>query len=237
MVANMEPAHASDPALSEELASGLAHEIRNQLNSLHIHLGILDRELSDLAADKRTHVAAEVAGITRSLSAIDDFLSDFLLYTRPQQIQCAPADARAIVRELVAFLAPEAAARGIALSADVADAPDQAVIDAVQLKRALLNLVLNGLEATPKGGHVEIVSATRPDAWTLTIRDSGPGIPPHVRDRLFSPFVSGGSGAGLGLPIARRIINAHGGSIDASSAARRGTELHVTLPRGARHHG
>jgi signal transduction histidine kinase len=233
----MDDAPQPAPPLSEELAAGLAHEIRNQLNSLHIHLGILERELADLAAERRPRVTSELAGITRSLSAIEDFLADFLLYARPQAIQGAPADARALVRELVAFLAPEAAARGVALSADVEDAPQQAVIDAVQLKRALLNLVLNGLEATARGGQVEVVSATRPGAWTLTVRDSGPGLPAHVRDRLFSPFVSGGSGAGLGLAIAQRIIGAHGGTIEVRSGKRRGTELSVALPCASPDHG
>jgi signal transduction histidine kinase len=141
------------------------------------------------------------------------------------------------VQELVAFLAPEAAARGITLTANVTDAPEQAELDAAQMKRALLNLVLNGIEATPSGGRVDLTCATASDSWTLSIRDSGPGLPPHVRERLFSPFVSGGGGAGLGLAIAQQIVAAHGGQIDVHSAARRGTELRLTLPCRTSHHG
>ena len=216
--------------LSEELAAGLAHEIRNQLNSLHIHLGILQRDLSTLPTDDTPRVTAELGGMTRALGAIEDFLADFLLYARPQALRAGPADARALVRELIAFLAPEAAARGITLTANVTNAPEQVVLDTAQMKRALLNLVWNGIEATPSGGRVELTCQAGSEGWTLAIRDSGPGLPPHVRERLFSPFISGGSGAGLGLAIAHQIVAAHGGKIEVQSAARRGTELRITLP-------
>ena len=232
----MENAESVGPPLSEELAAGLAHEIRNQLNSLHIHLGVLQRDLTQLPADGTARIAAELSGIARALSAIEDFLADFLLYARPQALRPEPADVRALVQELVAFLAPEAAARGITLSANVTDAPERAELDTAQMKRALLNLVLNAIQATPSGGRVELACGTAPEGWTLAVRDSGPGLPPHVRERLFSPFVSGGSGAGLGLAIARQIVAAHGGKIDVQSAARRGTELRLTLPQRLAHH-
>jgi signal transduction histidine kinase len=227
----MEAAVSLGPPLSEELAAGLAHEIRNQLNSLQCHLGVLQRDLSDLPADATPRITLQLTGIARALGAIEDFLADFLLYARPQALHVEPADARALVQELVAFLAPEAAARGITLTANVADAPEQAALDTAQMKRALLNLVLNGIQATPNGGSVELTCGSVTESWTLSIRDSGPGLPPHVRERLFSPFVSGGSGAGLGLAIAQQIVAAHGGQIEVHSAARRGTELQLTLPR------
>jgi signal transduction histidine kinase len=226
----MENAASLGPPLSEELAAGLAHEIRNQLNSLHIHLGVLQRDLTELPANGTTRVAGELTGIARALGAIEDFLADFLLYARPQALHAEPADAPGLVQELIAFLAPEAAARGITLTANVADAPERAELDTAQMKRALLNLVLNAIQATPSGGRVELTCGTAAQSWTLSIRDSGPGLPPHVRERLFSPFVSGGSGAGLGLAIAQQIVVAHGGRIDVQSAARRGTELKLTLP-------
>lgn len=145
-------------------------------------------------------------------------------------------DVRALVRELVAFLAPEAQARGIALTANVTAAPPQASFDSAQIKRALLDIVLIGLEAMPPGSGIELVCGSRPPTWTLAVRGAT-ALAPAGRERLVGPFVGAAAGARLGLAIARQIITAHGGTLAVHDAGGRGTELRLTLPCAPPRHG
>jgi signal transduction histidine kinase len=220
----------SGPRLTEELAAGLAHEVRNQLNSLQIHLGVLEQEVSDLAAERAAPVVERVRRMARAVSELDDFLTDFLRLAHPAQLLREPLDLRPLITELASFLTPEFAARGVALVTELAEGVDRASADRPQLRRALLNLVLNALQATPPGGRVTIRADRRPDAVSLTVRDTGAGVPAELRARLFEPFVSGRpGGTGLGLAIAQRAVEQHGGTIELDSGPA-GSAFTIVLP-------
>jgi signal transduction histidine kinase len=105
------------------------------------------------------------------------------------------------------------------------------VVDPQQLKQALINLLLNAIQATPPGGTVQVTAAAEPEALRLAVIDSGSGVAPELMDRIFDPyFTTKPHGTGLGLPIALRIIQAHGGTLDVSTVLGRGTTVEVRLP-------
>jgi signal transduction histidine kinase len=233
-MAETEPAPAETSASaathSEEMAAGLAHEVRNQLNSLQIHLGVLEQELAQ-DAPACVSALARVRRMARSLASLDDVVTDFLHLSRPSRLVREPVDVGLLLAELAAFLSPEFAARGVSLESDVEHGPRTVEADGPELRRLVFNLAINALEATPSGGRVRIETARSGDALVLTVRDTGAGVPAELAARLFEPFVSGRpGGTGLGLAIARRIAEQHGGSITHASTPDRGTSFEVRLP-------
>ncbi len=220
---------AASPPLPESLAAGLAHEIRNQLNSLQLHVQILSDELAENAAPPpcldRLH------RMSRSLDELEDFLSEFLRLARPLPVVPEPIGLGGLLRELVTFLEPEFAARGVKIETSLAATAEKARADAAQLKRAVLNLALNALAATPRGGRVAIETSRREGATRIAVRDTGSGIAPGLRPHLFEPFVSGRpGGVGLGLAIAARIVERHGGRIEVDTELGRGSVFTIVLP-------
>jgi len=230
MMALMADADHSGPRLTEELAAGLAHEVRNQLNSLQIHLGVLEQEVSELVADAASPIVERVRRMVRAVSELDDFLTDFLRLARPARLAREPIPLHPLITELAAFLAPEFAARGVSLLTELAQDASSVNADRPQLRRALLNLALNALQATPAGGRVIIGTARRAGSVGLSVRDTGQGVPLDLQPRLFEPFVSGRpGGTGLGLAIAQRAVEQHGGTIEVESGPG-GSAFTIVLP-------
>jgi signal transduction histidine kinase len=219
------------PPFSEDMAAGLAHEVRNQLNSLQLHVQILEQELGERPSETGQGVLDRLHRLTRALDELDDFLSEFLRLAHPPPVVPETIALAPLLRELVTFLAPEFAARGVVLETDLAGGAEQARADAPQLKRAVLNLALNALAATPKGGRVTIETRRREGSARIAVRDNGSGIAPDLVPHLFEPFVVGRpGGVGLGLPIASRIVEQHGGRIEVESELGRGSVFTVVLP-------
>ncbi|MCU0242106.1 MAG: ATP-binding protein [Vicinamibacteria bacterium] len=223
---------ASESAQFETLAAGLAHTIRNQLNSLQIHVQLSDQDLREILGDDGHPLLERLRRMDRTLIELDGFLSEFLLYVHPPAMALAQVALAPLVQSLATFLAPEFALRQVALVTDLAQAPEFITADAFHLKRALLNLTLNALAASNAGSTVTISAVAAPDGGArIAVRDLGSGIPAALRPRLFEPFASAHSGsAGLGLPIAQRIIDAHGGRVEVETYAGRGSVFTVILP-------
>jgi signal transduction histidine kinase len=136
-----------------------------------------------------------------------------------------------VLGDLVTFLGPQFADKQVSLGLTVGRGPKQIRADSFQLKLALLNLLLNALQATPPGGAVEIATAGDGAQLSIEIRDSGEGVAPERIERVFDVFfTTREGGTGLGLPIARRIIDEHGGSLALESAPDRGTVARILLP-------
>lgn len=169
--------------------------------------------------------------MSRALDELDDFLSEFLRIARPMPVVVEPVALAPLLRELVTFLGPEFASRRVAIETDLADGAGSVRADPAQLKRAILNLALNALAATPAGGRVTIKTGRRGGATCIAVRDTGSGIAPDLRPHLFEPFVSGRpGGVGLGLPIASRIVEQHGGRIEVETELGRGSVFTIALP-------
>ena len=225
-----------------EVAAGLAHEIRNPLNAMGLNLELLEESLGKpgdstgqirLGAVNAAELAVAVRQETNRLSRL---LSDFLSYARPSPITPVPGDLNEPASEAVAFLVPEASRRGIKLSFTPHPSPARAKLDSPRIKQVVLNLVGNALDAVESEGaksrEVDVRVEEAADAWRLTVSDSGPGIHPAKLTEIFRAFVSTKpAGTGLGLPIAERIVKAHGGTLTLKSAAGEPTRAVATFPK------
>jgi signal transduction histidine kinase len=227
----LRPTPRKEARLIEAVAAGIAHEVRNPLNSVQINLRILDEELTAVVPDRASPVYGLLARISGELKRLEDFVSEFLRFARPPQIKPESIPVRALLSDLVSFLSPECAGKGVDMQLDTTRGPATALVDPLQLKQALLNLLLNALQATPRGGRIVLRTGGDAHRLTLSVIDNGEGIADGVKDRVFSAFFSTREdGTGLGLPIVRRIVEEHGGSIRVESRPGRGTTVLVTLP-------
>ena len=224
-----------------EVAAGLAHEIRNPLNAMGLNLELLEESLQPGAATGELRLGAANAAdlaqaVRQETNRLSRLLSDFLSYARPSPITPVPGDLNEPASEAVAFLAPEASRRNVRLTFVAHPSPARALLDSQRVKQVVLNLVGNALDAVESEGassrEVDVKIEETPDAWRLTIADSGPGVHPSKLAEIFKVFVSTKpAGTGLGLPIAERIVKAHGGTLTLKSAAGEPTRAVATFPK------
>lgn len=215
------------------LAREMAHEIRNPLNAMSMNLEMLEEDLTARMGGTAGDIAPFLTGIKSEIGRLKDLAENFLSYARPPQLNPDGRDLNRFLEEICVFLQPEAEARGITLSRDLDPVLPSVEFDSAQLRQAVLNILSNAQQVVPPGG--EIAVQTRVSAGgeiRISIRDSGPGMPPDVLENIFQPFYSHREGGtGLGLPIARRVVEAHGGRIEVESEPGRGTTFHIYLPR------
>ncbi len=220
-------------AALEAIAAGIAHEVRNPLNALRINLSILEQELAEIVPDRGRHVFQVIARIASELRSLDDFVTEFLRYAGPPRLKPDRVAVRPLLEDLATFIGPECASKGVALSLAADLGPAAVEADGFQLKHALLNLVLNAVQATPGGGTIAIATGGGARELEITVTDSGEGMPAEVLPRAFEAFfTTREGGTGLGLPIARRIVEAHGGSLEIDSREGGGTVARISLPAG-----
>ena len=219
------------PPLVEAIAAGIAHEVRNPLNALQINLEILEEEISEVVPDRNSHVFEVIGKIAGELRSLDNFVTEFLRFARPPRLNRQAVAVRLLLADLVTFVGPECSRKGVSVSLAVEGGPETVVVDAFQLKHAVLNLVLNALQATPKGGAIAIEAGGDDRALEIRVRDGGEGMSEGVLPRAFDAFfTTREGGTGLGLPIARRIVEAHGGRLDLQSREGEGTLATLSLP-------
>jgi signal transduction histidine kinase len=228
----VEPTTKDDPApLIEALAAGIAHEVRNPLNALQINLRILEQELGELVADRGAHVYSVLAKISNEVASLDNFVSEFLRFARPPRLKLENVQVKLLLADLATFLGPEADKKGVRLVLALERGPARVAADNFQLKHAVLNLVLNALQATPPGGAITIETAKQGEALAIEVRDTGDGIAADKLERVFDVFFTmREGGTGLGLPIARRIVEGHGGTLALASRPGAGTTARILLP-------
>ena len=214
-----------------QLAGGLAHEIRNPLSTLSLNLDLLAEEFPAAESPRDRRIVQRIERLKREIQRLHDIVENFLRFARVQDLKTAPADLNALVEELCDFYEPQAATQGIVVRTYFAPGLPPLAIDADQFKQAVLNLMLNAQHAMPDGG--ELIMTTRHDGSSvaLDVTDTGVGMTEEVLTRIFDPFFSTRSGgSGLGLPTTRRIIEAHGGSIEVQSVPGKGSRFSVRLP-------
>lgn len=229
----MESEAAQESRLIETLAAGVAHEVRNPLNSVQINLSILEQELLELLPDRDAHVFNVLRKIAGEIKRLDDFVSEFLRFARPPKLNVERLPVRPLITDLAAFITPECSKKGVTLDLDLRG-PESALIDGFQLKQAILNLVLNALQATPAGGHVTLRTAGDKSRLVVAVVDDGEGMSAERRAKALTPFfTTREEGTGLGLPLVRRIAEQHGGSLELSSAPGEGTTVSLVFPAPA----
>jgi signal transduction histidine kinase len=216
------------------VASGLAHEIRNPLNSLYINSQILSEMLTALpeTTDRKEELLALARANMKVTRRLNDILSEFLRFARPTATEFVVADLNRIVADTLRFLEVDFARRGIELDATFHPEPLPLFADEKQLRQVLLNILLNAEEAMDKEEKV-IRGTTGSERGRPFVRvtDNGRGIPREVRKQIFQLFFSTRkNGTGLGLPIVRKIVREHGGKIGIRSREGRGTTVTISLP-------
>ena len=220
------------------LAAGVAHEIGNPLNSLTIHLQLMERRLRRLppeAARDRADLEESVRVAKDEIRRLDFIVSQFLRAVRPQGLTTRREDVNDVVRESVSFLEKEIRDRDIIVETDLAGGLPPVEIDHDQIKQAFYNVIRNAFQAMKTGGILRITSALAGDYVAVVFTDTGGGIPPESMGRIFEPYwTTKSGGTGLGLLIVRRIVRAHGGEIGLESDAGRGLAFTIRLPHGDR---
>ncbi len=219
--------------LLSRLLARFAHEIRNPISSLDIHVQLLEEDLAHAPAHVKKQAAARFEIIHGELHRLENIVKQFLGLAGPSALELQQVDATKIIGHVCELLRPEAAARGIQIVTNFTNALPPLTADPVQLTQALMNLVINAIQAVRGQGHVEVRAHADSDGERLVIeiRDSGPGVPPEKRSTIFEPFfTTKADGSGLGLWIVQQIVTAHSGMVVVTDAPQGGAVFALHLP-------
>jgi two-component system sensor histidine kinase HydH len=226
-------AAAEKQLLLARLLARLAHEIRNPLSSLDIHVQLLEEDLTQLAPQVTERAAGRFEIIHGELHRLENIVKHFVRLAGPSALDLEVIEIGRVLSHVCELLRPEAAARGIDIALAVTEGLPPMTADAGQLTQALVNLVINAIQAVDRNGRIEVGAAPGREAGVLRvqIRDSGPGVPPDKRATVFEPFfTTKPEGSGLGLWIAQQIVLAHGGAIELAEAPAGGALFTLELP-------
>lgn len=219
--------------LLSRLLARFAHEVRNPLSSLDIHVQLLEEDLQEAAPQICEKTASRFEIIHGELHRLENIVKHFLSLAGPSSLDLHPVDVAKVIGHVCELLRPEAASRSIEMVMMLPNSLPPVAADSAQLTQALVNLVINAIQAVERNGCV-VVSAGRDEqggVLTITVQDTGPGIPADKQSAIFEPFfTTRAEGSGLGLWIVQQIITAHGGVVDASQAAGGGAVFAVHLP-------
>jgi signal transduction histidine kinase len=225
-IKNRELARKNRLADLGQIAAHVAHEVRNNLVPVNLYLSLLRRRLSDDGGslDVLTKVESGVL-------SLDSTVNDLLHFAAEREPRVVGVHPRRVAEEIVAQLAPQLRAQGIDVDLQLA-ADEWITADREMLRRALLNLTLNAIDAMPTGGEITFSSYRGRGWYELEVADSGPGLSPELQARVFEPFFSTKStGTGLGLAIVQRIVEAHGGDVLIQNCAIGGAAFTLRIPQ------
>lgn len=218
--------------LLSRLVARLAHEIRNPLSSLDIHVQLLQEDVAQIEPARRDKMAGRLAVIRDELKRLDGIVENFLLLTGPSALKLGQIEVPRLLHQVCELVRPEAAARQIEIDVRPSEPVPALLADAGQLSQALLNVVLNALQAVQRQGRIEIrLRSEGTEGLLVEVRDSGPGVPFGNQSAIFEPyFTTKEDGTGLGLWIAQQIVVAHGGVIQVANAPAGGAVFTFHLP-------
>ncbi|MBM3235683.1 hypothetical protein FJZ31_05245 [Candidatus Poribacteria bacterium] len=242
------------------LIRGLAHEIRNPLNSMDTNLQLLEEDLegargqseggrrkveggrkgnNSFTSDFRLptsdflclpQILDKLKRVRLEIKSLERILSDFLRYTSLPKLKFEKCDLKILIEEDLDFIEPEAQRQEIELVRELEPLPE-VWVDTSQLKQALLNLIINANQAMEAGGKLTITARYINGQVRIDVKDTGKGIPPEIQEKIFDLFYSTKQeGTGVGLAIVKRVVEGHGGRITVDSEVGKGTTVSIFLP-------
>jgi two-component system, NtrC family, sensor histidine kinase HydH len=218
------------------MAAGLAHEIKNPLSTMSVNLQLLAEDFEEARTPLEQRTLRRARLLLGEVRRLDQIVNDFLKLVRGHEVHSGPLDLELMLTDMLRFIEAENARLGIRtrFSPD----PDARMVhaDAGFLRMALMNLVGNAQQAmAATGGELLVATRGRGSDVEISVTDTGPGIAPELHEKVFRPwFSTKQGGTGLGLPMARRIVEELGGELRLLSEVGRGTRFTVTVPRAPR---
>jgi two-component system, sporulation sensor kinase E len=213
------------------LAAGVAHEIGNPLNSLHIHLQLMERSVQKLQDDEKAELEQSIDVARSEVNRLDSIVTQFLKAIRPSRPQMRPENVNTIVEEAVRFFAPELQDREIVVEQELRSDLPLLQLDRDQMKQAFYNVIKNSVEAMHRHGTLRIRTDLADTHVIVRFVDTGGGMSAENLSHVFEPyFTTKPSGSGLGLLIVRRIVREHGGELSIESNQGKGLTLTIRLP-------
>ncbi len=219
-------------AMLGRLAAGVSHEIRNPLGAIFLHFDLLQEVLREPSPESPGEIAETLAEIQTNLRRLDDLVQDYLSLVRVTQIERTPGEVGAAVQAWAREWQEHATARAVTLRLEGLEHLGIVAFHESTLRRALLNLVQNALDAMPGGGTLIVAGCRTATHVQLQVRDTGSGISAHQLAQIFEPlYTTKPGGTGLGLYIVQQIVAAHGGQVTVESVEGQGTTFILTLPQ------
>ncbi len=216
---------ATKLAALNRITAGVAHEVKNPLHAMVLHLELLGAKL-DAGLDPRPHVDILMSEVNRLKRVVQTFLD----FTRPVELKLQQVDANVLVREVI-LLAADARAQGVDIQEHYGKGPLTIKADPDLLKQALLNIIINGCQVMPTGGQLRISTGSEDGHVLISIADQGPGIPQEARDKIFNLYyTTKPKGSGIGLAQAFRAVQLHNGRIKVESEVGAGTCFRIMIP-------
>lgn len=212
------------------LTSGVAHEVKNPINAIVVHLELLKNKLDGASPGAHRHlevIEAEIRRLDRVVQTLVDF-------SRPVELQLREQDLRAVLGDVVGLTTEELSLRNVTVRSHLPSNPVLVNVDADLLKQAIINVIQNGAQAMPDGGRLDVVLEAEQNAAILRIRDEGLGIADEIREKIFDLyFTTRSEGSGIGLAMTYRILQLHHGSVEVESKIGHGTEFRFRIPLSA----
>lgn len=213
------------------LAAGIAHEIKNPLGSMSIHIQLMKKAINGKKNVESDHIEKHLEIINEEINRLNGIVVDFLFAVRPMDTQLEKDELNRIIKEMLQFASVEMEEAGVTLHTNLDENIPRILLDEKYIKQALLNIIKNAVAAMPNGGTLTISTHRDNDSVVLKIEDTGSGIPNDIIDKIFEPyFTTKDFGSGLGLTVVYKIVKEHMGEISLKSKEGEGTTFFIHFP-------
>ena len=213
------------------LIGGLAHELKNPLSTITVNLKLLTEDFQNPLSDRERHALVRLDVLTQETHRLTNLLDDVLRFVRRLELHRTRCDVNELMQTMVDFYSPQALATKLTFRHQLHRDPLFCDLDIDLIKQTLLNIFINAQQAMPDGGELIIRTSLDGNAALIDITDTGPGISTDDCQKVFDvSFSTKQGGSGLGLPAAKRIIQAHRGTIEVQTTPGRGTNFRISLP-------